>query len=139
MSIPDIPNGRGGVKTLAIRLEPDQHAQLSFLAQLQGRTITDELRTAVETHIRVSQQTPELAARASQVLGDIEREASQRRQAIANLFGSDLTEVPTDQLSGTDADSTSAAAEPSATDSNASQPTATVRSISPKARSTRPS
>jgi predicted DNA-binding protein len=52
MSTPDIPQGRnGGVKTLAIRLEPELHAQLSLIAQLTGSTITDEIRAALEAHI----------------------------------------------------------------------------------------
>ena len=66
---------RGGVKTLAIRLEPDVHAQLSLIAQLRGRTITDEIRAALEAHIGAVKASPELAARADSVLEDIERDS----------------------------------------------------------------
>jgi predicted DNA-binding protein len=88
MSITDPGSGRSSsVKTLAIRLEPVDHTQLSLIAQLRGTTITDEIRTAIEAHIEAAKTTPELAAQADSVLADIAREAAARRQAIATLFG----------------------------------------------------
>jgi predicted DNA-binding protein len=88
MSTPDTSGpSRGGVKTLAIRLEPELHAQLSLVAQLRGKTITDEIRTAIETHIENLKTAPELASQADSVLEEIEREAAARREAIATLFG----------------------------------------------------
>lgn len=89
-------NAKGSVKTLAIRLEPDLHAQLSLIAQLRESTITDEIRTAIEAHIALTKAAPELAARADSVLEDIEREATARREAIATLFGTaDQPATPT--------------------------------------------
>ena len=89
MSTPDaIPGRSGGVKTLAIRLEPELHAQLSLIAQLTGSTITDEIRAAIESHIETVKANPELSGRADSVLAAIEREAAARRDAIAALFGS---------------------------------------------------
>lgn len=83
-----VPDSRNGVKTIAIRLEPELHAQLSLIAQLSGSTITDEIKAAIESHIETVRAKPELAGRADSVLADIEREAAARRQAIATLFGS---------------------------------------------------
>ena len=77
----------GGVKTLAIRLDPDMHAQLSLIAQLRGSTITDEIRQAIDAHIVAVKASPELAAKADSVRAEIEREAAARRDAIATLFG----------------------------------------------------
>ena len=89
MSIEDNSTGRnGGVKTLAIRLELDRHAQLTMIAQLRGNTITEELQLAVEAHIAAIRATPEFAAQAESVLAEIEREAVARRAAISALFGS---------------------------------------------------
>jgi predicted DNA-binding protein len=79
--------GKAGVKTLAIRLEPDLHAQLALIAQLRGSTITDEIRQAIEAHIAAVKASPDLAGRADSVLEEIEREAAARREAIATLFG----------------------------------------------------
>lgn len=87
MSLPDNGSTKAGVKTLAIRLEPDTHAQLSLIAQLRGSTITDEIRQAIEAHIAAVKVSPDLAGRADSVLEDIEREAAARRDAIATLFG----------------------------------------------------
>jgi predicted DNA-binding protein len=87
MSNPDSGTTKGSVKTLAIRLEPELHAQLSLIAQLRDSTITDEIRQAIEAHIVSVKATPELAAKAGGVLEDIEREAVARRTAIATLFG----------------------------------------------------
>ena len=74
------------MKTLAIRLEDDLHAQLSVLAQLRQSTITDEIRTGIENHLEASKSDPELKNRAQAVLDDIEREAKAREAAIATLF-----------------------------------------------------
>lgn len=96
MSIQDSGStGKAGVKTLAIRLEPETHAQLSLIAQLRGNTITDEIKAALDAHIAGVKQTPDLAARAGSVLEDIEREALARRTAIATLFGSEAPEPAT--------------------------------------------
>ena len=93
------PSGTGkdrSVKTLAIRLEPDLHAQLSLIAQLRDRTITDEIREALAAHIAAVKAQPELSSRADDVLEAIEREAAARRDAISSLFGTAPSE-PEDQ------------------------------------------
>ena len=79
------PNG--GVKTLAIRLEPDVHAQLTPIAQLQGTTITEEIRQALIAHISHAKENSSLASQAESAMAEIERDAELRRQAIATMFG----------------------------------------------------
>lgn len=83
-----------GVKTLGIRLQPDIHAQLSFIAQLRDGTITDEIQIAIATHIAAAKDDPELASKAAEARAEIEREAAARQQAIATLFqgGDDQTQ-----------------------------------------------
>jgi predicted DNA-binding protein len=104
MSIPDNgSNGKAGVKTLAIRLEPDLHAQLSLIAQLRASTITDEIRTAIEAHVALAKTAPELAGQADAVLEEIERDALARRAAIATLFGTDQTAADGDGTAATPA------------------------------------
>ncbi len=75
-----------GVKTLGIRLQPDVHAQLSFIAQLRDGTITDEIQIAIAEHIVRAKDDPELASKAAEARAEIEREAAARQQAIATLF-----------------------------------------------------
>ena len=82
------------MKTLAIRLDDDLHAQLSVMAQLANVSVTDAIRQAIEGHLATMRSNPELSARAEAVLADIERDAADRKQAIANLFGSVEADAP---------------------------------------------
>lgn len=75
-----------GVKTLGIRLQPDTHAQLSFIAQLRDGTITDEIQIAIAAHIAAAKNDPDLTSKAAEARAEIEREAAARQQAIATLF-----------------------------------------------------
>jgi len=84
MSTPD--ESQKGVKTLGIRLRPDVHAQLSFIAQLREGTITDEIQIAIAEHIARGKDDPDLRGRADDARAEIEREAAARQQAIATLF-----------------------------------------------------
>lgn len=92
MSTPD--ESMRGVKTLGIKLKPDVHAQLSFIAQLRDGTITDEIQIAVLEHIARAKDDPELAGKAAQARAEIEREAAARQQAIATLFADGSEPTP---------------------------------------------
>jgi ferric-dicitrate binding protein FerR (iron transport regulator) len=74
------------MKTLAIRLEEEQHAQLGMIAQLEELTVTDAIRQAIEQWIEARRSNPQLQARAEAVLADIDRDAASRRDAIASLL-----------------------------------------------------
>lgn len=84
MSAPD--ESTRGVKALGIKLKPDVHAQLSFIAQLRNGTITDEIQIAIAEHIARAKDDPELTSKAAKARAEIEREAAARQQAIATLF-----------------------------------------------------
>ena len=75
------------MKTLAIRLDDELHAQLSVLAQLSGTSLTDEIRQALEAHLKATRDNPELTERAKAVSEEIEHEAQARQAAITTLFG----------------------------------------------------
>lgn len=85
-SRPTPASGNSGIKTLAIRLEPDVHAQLSLIAQLRGSTITDEIKNALAAHLVQAKTAEDLAARADEALAEIERDAAARRDALSTLF-----------------------------------------------------
>ena len=74
------------MKTMAIRLEDKLHAQLVALSQLEGISLTDVIRQALDAHLVTKRSQPELTARADAVLAEIEQEAADRRGAIAALF-----------------------------------------------------
>jgi predicted DNA-binding protein len=77
----------GGVRTLAIRLPDELHAQLVLVASLDGVSLAEAIRAAVETGIARRRDNGELAAQAQAALEQIEREASRRRAALSALLG----------------------------------------------------
>lgn len=78
---------QGGTKTLGIKLPDELHAQLVLIAQLDGMSLTDAIRAAIDGYIERKRAEGNLAERAARALEDIEREASQRRDALHALFG----------------------------------------------------
>ena len=74
------------MKTMAIRLEDDLHAQLNVIATLEEQTITDIIRASIIAYIEARKDA--LASKAEAALEEIERDADARRKAIADLFGS---------------------------------------------------
>lgn len=75
------------MKTLAIRLEDEQHARLTILAKLSGVSLTDTIREAMDARIAALAADPEIAAKAEALTAEIDREAAEQRDAIATLFG----------------------------------------------------
>lgn len=74
------------MKTLAIRLDDEQHAQLTVLAQLEEISVTEFIRTAIDAQLQAKRSQPDLAAKAEAVLADINAEAEARRSALTGLF-----------------------------------------------------
>lgn len=74
-------------KTLAIRLDPAQHARLTILAKLTGSTVTDVIRDAVTSHLDGLASNPEVADKAAALRAEIEADAAAQQAAIAELFG----------------------------------------------------
>ena len=75
------------LRTLAVRLEETLHARLSFIAQLRGSSLAEEIRQAIESRIEAVQEDPEFIERAELVRNEIEREAAARSAAIAGFLG----------------------------------------------------
>lgn len=84
------------LKTLAVRLDAGLHAQLRFIAQLSGTSISEEIRRAIENRIATAQDDPELIAHAERVREEIEREAAARSAAIAGFMGAPAVSAATD-------------------------------------------
>ena len=60
--------------------------QLDVIAQLNDRTVTDEIRFALEAWIKKSKSDPMVLQRADLVRDQIEREATTKRNAISAIF-----------------------------------------------------
>lgn len=76
------------MKTVAIKVDDELHAQLMAIAQLEGVSATELIRDAVVNHLQAKQADGSLAARAQAVLDEIEHEAATKREAISAMFGS---------------------------------------------------
>lgn len=81
--------GGGQLRTLAVRISEELRAQLDIIAQLTGRSATEEIRLALEHWIEKTKSDPEILKKAKQVQGEIERKAQTQRDAIASIFGND--------------------------------------------------
>jgi hypothetical protein len=79
-------SGSPQVKTLAVRLTEDLRAQLDIIAQLSDRSVTEEIRLAIESWIERSKKDPAVQQRAASVRAEIEREAATKRGAIEAIF-----------------------------------------------------
>ena len=74
------------MKTMAIRLEDDLHAQLTILAQLSNTSIAEIIRTSINSYVENRRNDPNLVSQADGVMAEIDAEAQVRREAIAKLF-----------------------------------------------------
>ena len=92
--------GTGGqLRTLAVRITEDLRAQLDIVAQLTGRSATEEIRLALEHWIEKTKSDPVILEKAASVRAEIERDAQTRRNAIAAIFGGDGTTEATEKPS----------------------------------------
>ncbi|MBE5471733.1 ribbon-helix-helix protein, CopG family [Mycobacteroides abscessus] len=90
-STPTSVGSTGQLKTLAVRISEDLRAQLDVLAQLTGRSTTEEIRLALEHWIEKSKTDPAVLRKAETVKAEIERDAQTRRNAIAAIFDGSST------------------------------------------------
>ncbi|MBD8219571.1 hypothetical protein IFU40_13100 [Microbacterium sp. CFBP 13617] len=87
--------GYGPIKPRAVRLNESTRTQLDIIAQLNDRTVTDEVRLAIEAWIDKTKADPAVQRRAKDVRDEIEREAAGKHDAIAAVFdASPATKTP---------------------------------------------
>ena len=84
----------GPLRTLAVRIHDDLRAQLDVIAQLNDRSVTEEIRFALEAWVQTSKSDPNILRRAESVRAEIEREAETKRNAITAIFGASRAGAP---------------------------------------------
>jgi plasmid stability protein len=84
----------GPIRTLAVRLTDGLRAQLDVIAQLNDRSVTEEIRIALEAWVETSKSDPKVLARAETVRAEIEREAKTKQSAIEAIFGGTGAKAP---------------------------------------------
>jgi uncharacterized membrane-anchored protein YjiN (DUF445 family) len=91
---PQYAGATSQMRTLAVRITDDLRAQLDVIAQLNDRSVTEEIRLSLEDWIERSKSDPQVLKRAETVRADIEREAQTRRNATEAIFASSTTACP---------------------------------------------
>jgi predicted transcriptional regulator len=82
------------IRPLSVRMTEGTRAQLDIIAQLNDRSVTEEVREAIEHWIERSKSDPKVLQRADAVKAEIEREAATKRGAIAAIFEKPPKEKP---------------------------------------------
>jgi hypothetical protein len=82
-----MPEPKGSdVRTLAVRVSPDFHAQLSMVAQVDEVSLTDLMMTALENHIAARREAEDFQAKAQTALEEAEAQmARTRAMLLGNL------------------------------------------------------
>ncbi|MEC5152452.1 ribbon-helix-helix protein, CopG family [Cryobacterium sp. GrIS_2_6] len=93
--LPQFAGASSQMRTLAVRITDDLRAQLDVIAQLNDRSVTEEIRVALENWIERSKSDPQVLKRAETVRADIEREAQTKRNAIEAIFAKEPTKKVT--------------------------------------------
>ena len=77
------PKGaEGQQRTVAVRVSPDYHAQLSIVAQVDGVSLTDLMMTALDNHMAARRAAPDFQAKAKQALEDAEAQMARTRAML---------------------------------------------------------
>lgn len=85
---PEVPaTALGPIRPVSVRLTDGLRAQLEVIAQLNDRSVTEEIRLALEAWVQTSKSDPKVLQRAATVRAEIEREAQTRQSAIEAIFG----------------------------------------------------
>jgi uncharacterized membrane-anchored protein YjiN (DUF445 family) len=82
------------IRPLSVRMTEGTRAQLDIIAQLNDRSVTEEVREAIEFWIERSKSDPKVLKRADAVKAEIERDAATKRGAIAAIFDKPEKEQP---------------------------------------------
>ncbi|RZT64386.1 hypothetical protein EV140_0635 [Microcella alkaliphila] len=86
--LPEVPaTALGPIRPLSVRITDGLRAQLEVIAQLNDRSVTEEIRLALEAWVETSKSDPKVLQRAETVRAEIEREAKTKQSAIEAIFG----------------------------------------------------
>lgn len=86
--LPEVPaTALGPIRPLSVRITDGLRAQIEVIAQLNDRSVTEEIRLALEAWVETSKTDPKVLQRAETVRAEIEREARTKQSAIEVIFG----------------------------------------------------
>lgn len=96
------PKGNDVQRTLAVRVSPDYHAQLSMVAQVDEMSLTDLMMAALDQYMASRRESEDFKAKVQKALEDAEAQMARTR---AILLGA-LPEGATPSEPGAEASAT---------------------------------
>jgi predicted transcriptional regulator len=98
-----MPEPKGNdVRTLAVRVSPDFHAQLSMVAKVDEMSLVDLMMQALENHVAARREAPDFQAKVQHALEEAE---AQMQRTRAMLLGT-LPDAASTTEAGVDAPAT---------------------------------
>lgn len=79
------------VRTLAVRISPDFHAQLSMVAQVDGVSLTDLMMAALENYVASRRQAEDFQAKVQAALAEEEARMARTRAMLLGTVSEDTT------------------------------------------------
>ncbi len=76
------PRGTDQQRTLAVRVSPDFHAQLTMIAQVDDISLTDLMMKALESHMTARREAPDFKAKVQKALEDAEAQMARTRAML---------------------------------------------------------
>jgi hypothetical protein len=76
------PKGNDAQRTLAVRVSPDYHAQLSIVAQVDEMSLTDLMMKALDNHMAARRESEDFKAKVQKALEDAEAQMARTRAIL---------------------------------------------------------
>jgi hypothetical protein len=76
------PKGNEALRTLAVRVHPDYHAQLTMVAQVDGISLTDLMMKALDSYMVSRREAPEFKAKVKLALEEAEAQMGRTRAML---------------------------------------------------------
>jgi hypothetical protein len=76
------PKGNDVQRTLAVRVSPDYHAQLSMVAQVDEMSLTDLMMKALDTYMASRRKSEDFKAKVQKALEDAEAQMARTRAML---------------------------------------------------------
>lgn len=76
------PKSNDAMRTLAVRVTPDYHAQLTMVAQVDGISLTDLMMKALDSYMAARREAPEFKAKVQAALEEAEAQMARTRAIL---------------------------------------------------------
>jgi hypothetical protein len=90
------PKTPSDVRTLAVRVSPDFHAQLSMVAQVDEVSLTDLMMTALQNHVAARREAPDFKEKVQAALAEAEAQMARTKAMLLGTVSEGTGEASTD-------------------------------------------